>query len=331
MHEMHETTETRPKRTKAEIARENGRKSNGAVTPEGKQRAATASIVHGLASKAVVLANECPNKYAYLRRSFYDEWQPTTPTEAGYVDQITNSYWRLCRAWALETSLLDSGIFGKRAEIDSVYTTVTPAMRASDAIGGLNLANKANLETIQRYEGMYERSYDRAIDRLIKLRKLRGVEVFPEPRTRSSAMSLSPDPITIDPLPPLDPVTATATPTPESPSLRFQSLAFLYIWLQTLIAAVLAFLQAATHKLRAKIRFAALRRAGRRKERKGSQRLLTIFGIPEEFCLQPLNPEAFFDEHSGTFTYPERLNYNSIYSGPTYQEIMKIINGEEDE
>lgn len=174
------------RRSKADIARENGSKSKGAVTPEGKLRAATASLVHGLTSKSVVLANECPHKYEGLRQSFFDEWQPAGITEEGYVTQMANAYWRLCRVWAIETGLLDSALFGKREEFENAYSTYTGGLRASDAVGGLNLANRVNIETVQRYERMYERSYERAATSLCRLRKLRGLKQSPGPLQKPS-------------------------------------------------------------------------------------------------------------------------------------------------
>lgn len=186
------------RRSKAATARENGRKSKGAVTPEGKLRAATASLVHGLTSKSVVLANECPHKYELLRQRFFDEWQPSGMTEEGYVAQMANAYWRLCRIWAIETGLLDSALFGKREEFEVGYSTFTGGLRASDAIGGLNLANRVNIETVQRYERMYERSYDRAAFNLCRLRKLRGIKVSPEPLQRPpQPPSNLPDPVSL--------------------------------------------------------------------------------------------------------------------------------------
>ena len=172
------------RRTRAEAARENGRKSHGPVTPEGKHKAATASLKHNLTGKCVVLANECPRRYESMRDEYFEEWQPQGRTETDLLVAAVNCNWRLQRIWGMESALIDSAMFYKRGEFEESYETPTAAMRAADAVCALNVANKANLETLHRYEVTYSRMFERSLASLRKLRHARGAASDPEPRLR---------------------------------------------------------------------------------------------------------------------------------------------------
>jgi hypothetical protein len=53
-----------PEKTKAEIARENGRKSKGPISEEGKQRSSRNGIRHGLsANQNTLLSMESAEEY----------------------------------------------------------------------------------------------------------------------------------------------------------------------------------------------------------------------------------------------------------------------------
>ncbi|MCC6390695.1 MAG: hypothetical protein IT167_08835 [Bryobacterales bacterium] len=83
---------------KQQISRENGRKSKGPITPEGKKRSSLNSVTHGLASKCVVLATESQEAYDDLAAKYQQEWQPVSVTETHLLTQMVNSCWRLRRA-----------------------------------------------------------------------------------------------------------------------------------------------------------------------------------------------------------------------------------------
>ena len=70
------TIDNQPARTKADIARENGAKSRGPITPEGKARSSVNSFKHGLTAKCVVLSNESEESYTELQQCFRNTWQP---------------------------------------------------------------------------------------------------------------------------------------------------------------------------------------------------------------------------------------------------------------
>lgn len=94
-----------------DAARTNGAKSEGPVTPEGKERSSQNATRHGLNSKAVVLANESQEAYDELLATIRREWQPQGPTENDLVRDMADARWRLRRIKAIETAVLDSEMF----------------------------------------------------------------------------------------------------------------------------------------------------------------------------------------------------------------------------
>jgi hypothetical protein len=271
------------RRTRAEAARENGRKSRGAVTPEGKLRAATASLKHGLTSKCVVLANECPRKYEALREEYFREWQPQGPTETDLLINIVNCVWRLRRIWAMETAMMDSIMFYKREEFEECYETRTAQMRAADAFCAINAINRFNFQTLHRYETTLTRSYERSLATLRKLRRSRGLSADPELRLHNARPDSAPN-------------ETPATP----PTAPLRSLKRLANWLRALFMLLLGLIP----------------RLQPRNPLPGANETWQEDPSPwQPHESQSLMPrEEFLAWASGTFTVPEHLHYESHYT-----------------
>jgi len=165
---------------KQQIARANGKKSKGPITPEGKKRSSLNGITHGLASKCVVLANESQDAYDQLAAQYHQEWNPVSLTESHLLTQMVNSCWRLRRIWSIETALIDSEMFTQKEDFEAAWSRHHPAMRAMDAISAVQAENPVMLETLHRYELRYDRLYRSSMDQLLKLRRLRNApEIAP--------------------------------------------------------------------------------------------------------------------------------------------------------
>jgi len=93
-------------RTKAEIARENGRNSKGPISIEGKQRSSANGLRHGLtANQNTLLSMENAEEYDEVLQSFIEALRPGSKAELRIVQRIANIDWRLERLVMMETCL----------------------------------------------------------------------------------------------------------------------------------------------------------------------------------------------------------------------------------
>ena len=83
--------------------------STGPRTAAGKQRSSQTATTHGLTSQSPVLATEDLAAYQLHCRQFHDEYQPATPTETQFTQELADTAWRLNRIPLLEAALLDRG------------------------------------------------------------------------------------------------------------------------------------------------------------------------------------------------------------------------------
>src|SRR5437868_11901654 len=92
----------RPKPTSAE----NGRRSHGPITEEGKEKARLAALDHGLCAKNIVLLpTESAELFDENNASFFNKFQPADDVESNCVVDIAAANWRLGRANAMEKAL----------------------------------------------------------------------------------------------------------------------------------------------------------------------------------------------------------------------------------
>jgi hypothetical protein len=89
---------------KKAASRENGKRSKGPITAEGKARVAMNAITHGCTSKLVVLPSEDPNEYNALRQNMLDDLKPCNEGRFTLVDMMAADTWRYQRALKAETA-----------------------------------------------------------------------------------------------------------------------------------------------------------------------------------------------------------------------------------
>ena len=96
-------------RTQKQIdaSRENGSKSHGATTPEGKARIVNANLQSGVFADTHILGWEDQGEFQELKDEYYASHPPASPEARCLLDQIVMCEWHLRRFLEVENALWD--------------------------------------------------------------------------------------------------------------------------------------------------------------------------------------------------------------------------------
>ena len=187
------TQQPKKPRTPAQIAasRNNGRKSKGPKTPEGKAISSQNSTTHGITSaKWLVPTNEKPSAYAGFLAEYLDQWQPANPTERDLVGQMAHAQYTMNRLFAMEAGFLDLAMEEMCPDqvkpLDEPMRQTIAFKALADSTNGLSLLN--------RYLARCERMYHRALHSLMDLRKLQAAEAKASQPKQSKSGQTNPSP-----------------------------------------------------------------------------------------------------------------------------------------
>jgi hypothetical protein len=86
--------------------RRNARKSTGPITEEGKHRSRRNAVRHGLTAETVIEVMEDPEDYKAFEMSVTADFHAQTAVERELVLRLASLLWRLRRATAIESGLL---------------------------------------------------------------------------------------------------------------------------------------------------------------------------------------------------------------------------------
>ena len=150
-------------------SRENGAKSNGPKTEEGKARSSLNSLKHGATAKRVLLNTESLEAFMDLVEGYYDDFQPVKQSECDMVEEMVISKWRQRRDWSNEVALLEVEMDEQTPKIEKEYQQIKHAYRFALAFKNLADTSKA-LQLNMRYETAHRRTYYRALTGLLQLR-----------------------------------------------------------------------------------------------------------------------------------------------------------------
>ena len=98
-----------------ETARDNGTKSLGPVTAEGKQRVSQNAIKHGLSTPSlltpdILLPGESPDRFRHLNADILERLVPADELELAFAETFIMARWRQRRSWDLEATNFNAEI-----------------------------------------------------------------------------------------------------------------------------------------------------------------------------------------------------------------------------
>ncbi|MBI2688463.1 MAG: hypothetical protein HYX27_19335 [Acidobacteria bacterium] len=111
---------------RAKIARENGAKSKGPVTPEGKEKSARNAITHGMRATALklivpphsaCLVNEDRHEFYNLFDTLIAKFRPADQAEISVVREIVECQWKIERNKKLETAIYNRELMRQNVRV----------------------------------------------------------------------------------------------------------------------------------------------------------------------------------------------------------------------
>jgi hypothetical protein len=189
-----------PTEKQIQAARQNGAKSRGPKTPEGKQSSTRNATTHGLLAAALARKNEDKEEFLLLAASYFEQYEPVGPTETHLIEQMISCTGRKRRAWETKTALTDDEMGRLQPKLEAEYKTIAEPTRAAHAWKSLS-DNSNSLRLLTRYEASLHRRYLRAIKTLTELQAARRAAEAehqspppPEPQTQNRETNPSPPP-----------------------------------------------------------------------------------------------------------------------------------------
>jgi len=169
--------------------RRNATLPRGHLSPEASAAISQNAVKHGLTAKHIVLKHEDYADYQELHASIVMEYQPRTPQEHRYADQIAQNYWRLLRCRRVETATFENRLAALKNRLE-----VDPADQAKDDQGiSICMANDyRDFDLLRRYETSIERAWHRAIRELRAAQKERRANEAADLHEQTEANSSKP-------------------------------------------------------------------------------------------------------------------------------------------
>ncbi len=132
---------------------------------------------HGLLRKKVHLMNgESRYLYTKLNRNLSAFWEPRNPAEKLLVEQLVFNYWRLKRAYKLETELIQAA----EEEAESTRKSFEK-MGSQRNIYSVERLNFENLDRFRRYINSIQRQILRILHELERIQAARNGRTVPLP------------------------------------------------------------------------------------------------------------------------------------------------------
>ena len=148
-----------------ETSKINGAKSHGPTTEAGKDASKNNATRHGLASdNPVILANEDPALFDYLRDVFFHRFQPIDGVEEDLVLRMVVASWKLRRIEAMECAMIDLEMHAQAPTVAKEFNWVDGSVRQFLAVKAISEQTSGTL--LQRYVIRADRMYTNALRHL---------------------------------------------------------------------------------------------------------------------------------------------------------------------
>jgi hypothetical protein len=150
-----------PKQIQA--SRNNGARSRGPLTEEGKRNSARNSLRHGLLARTVVLEEESSSeRFLDLLAGNMDEYQPSAASQVSLVETMTVARWRQLRVWGAQKTAMDRDMSMQDPSLGPAAVRVLVALNGSPD-------NSCPPQFLFRYEIAFDRQFSRALARLLEI------------------------------------------------------------------------------------------------------------------------------------------------------------------
>jgi hypothetical protein len=147
---------------------QNAQSSTGPTTPEGIAAASQNAITYGLRTRRLLIPGENVADYWLLWHKLETEWQPETPTECLFLEQMCTSQWLLARMAASEQR-----IYANHMSIPNEFDL---------------------LDRVAKHRTRLERSFTTALHELQQLQKERRARQQPPVEAKKATHAAPPPP-----------------------------------------------------------------------------------------------------------------------------------------
>ena len=147
-----------------EANRRNAQKSTGPRTPEGKAVSRFNAFKHGLHAESLVIPGEDPAELETLAQEYFEEYQPSTPTQRHYVQRLILCDWLRRRCLRIQAEVL--------THLVNRHAKGWPESHDEDAAVGQQVVSDSNngdtMVKLFRQMTANDRCYDRALASLTR-------------------------------------------------------------------------------------------------------------------------------------------------------------------
>ena len=163
---------------RSEQARINGAKSKGPVTEEGKAKSSQNAIKHNLTARTFLLSNENLAEAQGMIDDYIRRFRPADRVESDLVLTLAGCQYRLTRACAIETAIMDYELNCSAQDFEAKVTGHDEDIRKAFVFTAISEGKAFN--NIGRYQARLERTYHRTLKALMELQEKRKNEPEPE-------------------------------------------------------------------------------------------------------------------------------------------------------